>query len=213
LFILSISKDFNYDNDLIKTRFDGQNPKEIPANKYPLKSSGEIYDGFELKLIRNNDFSMENICISPTFSIHSPYEFPDAFDDLKFYKFDYGKTLDIMVVPEVIWTDEDLIDVAPKKRNCFFDGESELKFFKTYTKTNCEMECYADYLFKRINCTPYYFVREESERVCDLVDIGRMIYAENSSKLRECNCMERCNSIKYKIELVQNLLRPKENES
>jgi acid-sensing ion channel, other len=34
---------------------------------------------------------------------------------------------------------------APDRRQCYFNDERNLKFFKVYTQSNCELECLANY--------------------------------------------------------------------
>jgi hypothetical protein len=204
----SISADFNYDLYEVTTRFEGQNPKEVSTAYYPLKSSGGISEGLQITVNSSAGFKKGLICRFPSFVVHSPFELPNGMDDLNFCQSDFAKSLDVLITPQVIVTDEDLIDVPPAKRGCFFDGERELKFYKVYTKLNCEVECYADFLHKAINCTPFFLARVESLRVCDLDDIRSIISAGSLNDTHKCNCLERCNSVNYEIEIFENSLIP-----
>lgn len=47
-------------------------------------------------------------------------------------------------------TSEGLRSYRPDQRQCFFNSENHLRFFKIYTKNNCEAECLAN--FTRIKC-------------------------------------------------------------
>lgn len=40
-------------------------------------------------------------------------------------------------------------------RQCYFGNERQLKYFKTYTQRNCEMECVSDYIQKQCGCTRF----------------------------------------------------------
>jgi acid-sensing ion channel, other len=162
-------------------------------------------------LKKDHLYKRVEICRSPSFVVHSPFEFPNVFEDMNFCQSDYAKSLDVLITPQVIVTDEDLIDVAPSKRGCFFDGERELKFYRVYTKLNCEVECYADFLHKAINCTPYYLARVDSLKLCDLDDIKFIIAAGSLNDTHKCNCLERCNSVNYEIEIFQNGLTSTNN--
>jgi hypothetical protein len=196
---------------MVQTRFEGlQLP--ISHQSGPLTSSDES-GGLKVTITKDPTVNILDYCLFPSFSVHSPYELPDGFDDLKFNQFDYGKSLDVLITPQVIFTDEDLIDVPPKRRSCYFDGEHELKFYKFYTKHNCEMECFADFLFRAINCTPYYLVRDESTKVCDLEQAKYFISRQNITEIRKCNCLERCNSVKYEIEIQQKWITANTDKS
>lgn len=168
--------------------------------------TGQTTEGLEVTLKRDLSEYILDFCLFPSFIVHSPFEFRDGFDDLSYYRFDFGKTLDILVTPEVVSTDASLISIAPKQRNCYFDGERDLKFFKIYSKLNCEMECYASHLQDSFNCTPFYLIRSDSVEICDIS--RRLYYAwrKNSTKLQECDCYESCSFVKYDIAVIENRL-------
>jgi hypothetical protein len=42
------------------------------------------------------------------------------------------------------------------RRQCYFSRERELKFFKIYTKANCELECLANLTLRYCNCSLFY---------------------------------------------------------
>lgn len=156
-------------------------------------------------------FERENtkieICKQATFTLHSPFEMPDGFDTSDYCTFDYQKVITVSIIPEVIFTDESLRSIDPEKRNCFFDGEKELKYFKIYTKRNCETECFAELAMKTCNCTPFYFVREETTPLCYLKNALCISSSRATPKsLRYCGCLERCNSIKYRFEVYSDRL-------
>jgi amiloride-sensitive sodium channel len=208
-----VADEFNYDSYKVFTRVGNQDAKSISKADYPLKATGGTTDGLQVIIKKDPNLKILEICQFPSFIVHSHFELPESFDDFKFYQHDFGKTFDVLITPKVIVTDKALVSVAPEKRNCYFDGERELKFYKIYTKVNCEMECYAEYLHRTINCTPYYLPREESSKFCDLVDIKFLIIATNSSEMRQCNCLNNCNSINYEVDVFWNLLSSKSNES
>jgi acid-sensing ion channel, other len=207
------SSEFSFDSYKVLTRVGSQDAKSISIAEYPLKATVGATDGLQVIIKKDPNLRIMSICRFPSFIVHSPFELPESFDDFKYYQYDFGKTFDVLITPKVIVTDKALISVLPEKRNCYFDGERELKFYKIYTKVNCEMECYAEYLHRAINCTPYYLPREESAKFCDLVDIKPLITATNSSKMRQCNCLDNCDSINYEVDMFWNSVSSKSNES
>ena len=42
------------------------------------------------------------------------------------------------------------------RRNCYFKNERYLRFFKIYTRNNCEMECWANLTLKNCGCVWFY---------------------------------------------------------
>lgn len=41
------------------------------------------------------------------------------------------------------------------RRQCFFDTERQLRFFKIYTQRNCELECLANFTVKTCGCAKF----------------------------------------------------------
>jgi acid-sensing ion channel, other len=125
-------------------------------------------------------------------------------------EFLYGYDLDVLITPEIIRTDENLKSVDPKKRGCYFQGEKKLKYFRVYSRRNCEFECLADYLLKKttVNCTQFYMVRNETAEVCDHRQektVQRNTFHALqliSNGSNDCGCLEECDSIKYNVEIV-----------
>lgn len=78
------------------------------------------------------------LCREQSFALHSPYELPAAS---KMVSFDYGMELDVWIEPVIIETEESLRSFSPDHRNCYFENERKLNYFKIYTQNNCEIEC------------------------------------------------------------------------
>jgi hypothetical protein len=82
--------------------------------------------------------SHSDYCKLSQFSVHSPFELPQASS---FRVFDVGMKLNVWIKPEIIQTDDDLRSFDPDERRCYFEGERNLTYFKVYTQKNCESEC------------------------------------------------------------------------
>lgn len=89
------------------------------------------------------------------------------------------------------------------RRNCYLEDEKSLKFFKTYTKINCENECLTDFMIKRCGCVEFFMIRNFSTRICAASE--RNCYkkaAEDFEKQKSfCKCYESCNHVKYDFEV------------
>ena len=68
-----------------------------------------------------------------------------------------GYSTSFAITAEDITSDEELLEVDPLKRNCYFHHEKSLKLFKEYSYANCLFECKLDYGQAKTNCTPWYF--------------------------------------------------------
>jgi acid-sensing ion channel, other len=187
-------------------RFPGDRGIPVSTNKYPLKSSQQNGQGLTININRNNGINFWEICGQDSFMVHSPYEYPGNFDAIDMILFDFGYDFEVLIIPEIIRTDADLKSYEPKKRGCFFEGEKKLKYFKVYTRRNCESECLADKLqfIPLINCTPFYMVRSDSMNYCDYRNEYRLtgiIYTIQNRKRLNCFCLDECDSIKYRLEI------------
>lgn len=63
----------------------------------------------------------------------------------------------MMLKGEESWAEQtfEFINFVIFSRQCFFGNERQLKYFKTYTQRNCEMECVSDYITKKCGCARF----------------------------------------------------------
>ena len=47
-------------------------------------------------------------------------------------------------------------DILPKDRGCLFTDEGDLEFYKSYTFSNCRLECLIKEAEKKYKCIPWY---------------------------------------------------------
>jgi acid-sensing ion channel, other len=169
----------------------------------------------EVVLNKNNQFWRFDLCTALSFIVHSPYELPGSYDSTEMCEFHYGFDFDVLITPEIIRTDKSLRSVVPEKRGCYFEGEKKLRFFKVYTRRNCEFECLADLLLNHpdVNCTQFFMVRNDSTEMCDhrqersaqfqtLFGLFMVSSAESS-----CSCLDACDSIKYDVEIISHTIK------
>lgn len=82
----------------------------------------------------------------------------------------------ITVKPHMITTSHALKNLSPEKylikifkiiflncfisrRQCFFNKERALRFYKVYSQKNCEMECIANFTFAKCGCVKFSMPR------------------------------------------------------
>lgn len=146
--------------DLIRTQY-GLKPRhwslkygyehEVP-DVYPLRAydGGEV-SGFQAMLkIKKSD--LDYACRGPytgfKISIHLPMEMPQVTK--RSMSLSLSRHMRISVKANVIRTSEILRKYKPEKRQCYFESERQLRFFKVYTQSNCELECLSN--FTKIHC-------------------------------------------------------------
>ncbi|KAL7045139.1 hypothetical protein ACKWTF_002156 [Chironomus riparius] len=111
-------------------------------------------------------------------------------------------------------TDSSLKKYHPEIRRCYYENERKLKFFKSYTKAHCDLECLANHTLKACGCTKFSMPRSSETSVCNLEETACYNDAirhwphdeENSSSFTvPCNCFPPCNNIKYTTKLIDHV--------
>lgn len=67
-----------------------------------------------------------------------------------FLRVPLSKQAQILIKPTLTYTLNDVRNYSPDQRQCFFNSERKLRFFKIYTQNNCESECLSN--FTRLEC-------------------------------------------------------------
>jgi acid-sensing ion channel, other len=101
--------------------------------------------------------------------------------------------------------DESLRPFPPQKRNCYFEDERKLKFFKSYTKAQCQFECLANFTLAKCGCVKFSMPRENSTRICGLKETSCYIRVAKNWNLT-CDCLHPCTYIEYGIEKGQGMM-------
>ncbi|XP_063703632.1 pickpocket protein 28-like [Culicoides brevitarsis] len=146
--------------------------------------------------------------------VHHPYDFPWDDGNVLSYS-DPFSSPSIVIMPEMIKTPLELrLSIPPDERNCYFDGERNLKFFKIYSKSNCELECLTNITLGECKCVKYWMPRYPGTPICSITEYNCSSYwinfifngntvatvlknVEESGVPYKCNCFDRCNSVKY----------------
>lgn len=179
---------------------------------YPTRVLGSgLKAGIEIRLIAMKD-DLDYKCKGPIqgfkMVLHSPTDWPQF--SKQYYRIPLKKEVIMTVEPKVIQTSENLRKYKPKIRQCFFDGERSLIFFKIYTQSNCKLECLSNFTVKYCGCVRLGSPHDNITQVCGYTMQTCTGNAENmfisstwnpnlKSKDQEddCNCLPACNSLSY----------------
>ncbi|CAG9811153.1 unnamed protein product [Chironomus riparius] len=200
-----ISSDFNYTRNITTKSASLTNiPKSM---KYPLKFNKLDQAAFTLKLNRVPGEYWE--CIKQSFMIHSSDDFPTFNPRRNFIPYDYDKSVDVIVSVEITKTEENLKKLAPIDRECYFEGERSLNFFKKYTQKNCDIECFTNITLKSCGCVDIEQPFITQDQIClnasrypddCVLMLQHTLYElEYYSSEENCSCLPLCNSISYNI--------------
>jgi amiloride-sensitive sodium channel len=138
---------------------------------------------------------------------HLPNEIPTPFSLQNFMQF--NKEFDFKISATASTFDENTLKYSPNIRKCYFDGERQLKFFKTYTRAQCDFECMTNYTLKACGCVKFSMPRTPDTPMCDLEHGKCLHYAlkqwsdKTHGESMPCDCFQPCNNIEYKIDHIK----------
>lgn len=148
------------------------------------------------------------VCKESGFLIHSPFEMPLNIPYRSFTKLIYGTSMDVLIKPEVIRSDESMREMDLEHRKCYFDNEYQLKYFKRYTKSHCDLEVLSEITFERCGCVPFNYIRNKSMDVCDIsrwpcaIAQKSVVFDGKENTELSRHCLPLCNLIKYESEFI-----------
>ncbi|XP_070504562.1 uncharacterized protein [Chironomus tepperi] len=204
----SVSNDLNYLSNMSTNNSEHLRP--YPFQENPILMSKDDRNKFTLKFITEPPDGIDQIeCYPPAFKIHHSHFIPTFYDNPDFMDIKHGTHVNVVIVPEIIETDIELKKVNPEIRECFFDGEQKLKFFKKYSKENCELECLTRYMNHNCNCSHYIqpyddipnreFCSSHMQVIC-YQKLRALFGLENFSREQNCVCLPTCDSLTYRIQ-------------
>lgn len=178
----------------------------------PLRAAGLQNFRFVTK-IPKNEFS--NLCQTGFNSHRVIFHLPDEIPTFSnvYSAFLIGDFRYMRITAEIQKIDESLQKYPTDFRKCYIEDERQLKFLKSYTKLNCELECMTNFTFATCGCVAYWMPRTNGTKVCefDKNECFRDIFYRWSSSYYEneqnkinfpdfpCNCYPTCTKIEYSI--------------
>ncbi|XP_065369031.1 pickpocket protein 28-like [Calliphora vicina] len=131
----------------------------------------------------------------------------------------------VTLLPQYITSQDSLLFFGPEKRQCYFNNERNLYFFKFYTQNNCQTECLTNYTIAKCGCAKFWMPKPLGIPVCDLSKVTcytsaahelEVIIAKQTAQRAidstvriMCDCMPACNSLDYNFEITRAYLDAK----
>lgn len=107
--------------------------------------------GLELILIaKRNDITNDKPVPGFKLALHTPSDIPRF--KKRFYRIPLNKEFLLSIEPKVMTTAPEIFDYKPRTRQCHFDGEQKMKYFRVYSQTNCELDYYIRFIILKCNC-------------------------------------------------------------
>ncbi|XP_044759462.1 pickpocket protein 28-like isoform X2 [Coccinella septempunctata] len=159
------------------------------------------------------DFSIQGMQVT----LHTPTRIPRP--ERVSFSVGLDSIANAAVIPSYTQTSDRIKHYDPKKRFCYFENERQLKYFKFYSQSNCNFECYINYTITQCDCVNFYMPRDNETRVCRLserfcLQDARKSYNEDILKERldrfrsddktMCKCLPLCADLSYNAELSQS---------
>lgn len=124
-----------------------------------------------------------------------------------FFRIPMGKDVKVLVKPQMITTSEKLRNFDPKRRQCVYESERKLRYFKTYTQHHCgklreskkktifqfkinfiisflffeyclDMECTANFTYWRCGCVKFSLPSECGRSISNRIRLFQRYYAK-----------------------------------
>jgi amiloride-sensitive sodium channel len=145
-----------------------------------------IQSGLSVQL-KINESLLGPSCIKGTkgfrISLHMPVESPHISN--QYYDIPFSKQTNVIVKPNMIYASKSIKGYKPNDRLCYFNSERKLKYFKIYSKANCDNECKADYVKRQCKCVKFSMPRDNSTIVCDNMQLKCVHEAEMNHTTRD----------------------------
>ncbi|EDW17776.1 pickpocket protein 28 [Drosophila mojavensis] len=150
--------------------------------------------------------------------LHTPGEV--AQTSRQYFRIPFDQEVLISIRPKIITTSDGLKHYEPHRRQCYFQRERRLRYFNTYSQTNCELECLANFTLSECGCVKFSMPHNVNVPVCGLGNLTCYNEAEDKLLVQEfnqsvatkadnvrgqtdCNCLPSCTSIAYEAEISQ----------
>ncbi|KAL1401557.1 hypothetical protein pipiens_006516 [Culex pipiens pipiens] len=189
----------------------------------PLRAPGTgMSNGLTVDLVldvRNFDYLCKGPIQGFKVQIHTPTEYP--LMSKRFIRVPLDQEVTALVKPQFVGTSWKLKDYEPSRRNCYFEHERPLRYFRIYSQDNCELECLSNFTLARCGCVRFSMPRIVSEtKICNasslpcVVDAERTLSTALNSTIKRtaftfqtrCSCLPGCTVLRYDVMLTQGPL-------
>lgn len=130
--------------------------KGSTENEYPIRTFQSGQKGaLELALTghkQERDFNCNANSQGFTIFLTVPGEVLESPNNLLI---DFSEDTSITIKPKVTTISKGLRSYKPMQRECLISSERQLRFFKTYTQHNCNMECLRNFTIKECGCVRF----------------------------------------------------------
>ncbi|KAK5641661.1 hypothetical protein RI129_010208 [Pyrocoelia pectoralis] len=172
---------------------------------YPRRTSTTgTYGGMEVVLqsiVRDASYNCGDSFKGFKIMIHHPGEMPRFHQHYFWLPMD--QLISVSIKPNMITTYDDLKAYKPEARQCYFQGEKYLKYFRIYNQQNCLLECLTNITFEMCGCVNFYMPRTDDIPICGPALLNCASTANAFIKSNDCDCVPSCYALRYDAETSQ----------
>lgn len=144
----------NVSNWSLENGYDDEIKKDYYPNRiFNAKPGGALNIDFHLS---NQDLEATCRKINSAYRIflHLPGEVPHMSRNI--IQVAPSEIAEFSIKATITTTSEGLRRYKPSQRQCFFNSDRQLRFFKKYTQNNCKEECVANFTIQECGCARFY---------------------------------------------------------
>ncbi|RZB38942.1 ASC domain containing protein [Asbolus verrucosus] len=161
--------------------------------------------------------------------LHTPMRMPRLKQE--FFRIPLDQAVVTVIQPVMISTSEAVKLYSIKKRECCFTFERKLKYFRSYSQLNCQLECLTNFTLKKCGCVNIFMPRENQTRICGNAKHECMKEAERTLQIKgiyskfedisldsatamedvDCDCIPLCTDLSYNSETSQTVWNWEQN--
>ncbi|RZB38940.1 ASC domain containing protein [Asbolus verrucosus] len=101
--------------------------------------------------------------------LHSAVRIPKLKQE--YFRLPLDQAVVVAVQPVMITTSEEVKSFDPEKRDCYFPSEISLKYFKSYSQQNCQLECITNATLHECDCVDIFMPSTYKETNLTLLQI------------------------------------------
>ncbi|KOB71642.1 putative amiloride-sensitive sodium channel, partial [Operophtera brumata] len=191
---------------------------DLEKDPFP-KRGNENHASPDLEIfLRSREIDRDPLCngLKSGFEIylHHPADYPQS--SLYHYSAVNGEVTTLAVSLHAQSTSDSLARYSPDVRQCYFQSDRYLRYFKNYTTKNCKAECLSNYTQEHCGCVGFYMPHDnsslfcaESKLDCMRQAFDKMVRKEQRLKLgldfpvSGCRCLPACNSVEYDADVLR----------
>ncbi|XP_021706490.1 pickpocket protein 28 [Aedes aegypti] len=198
--------------------------KNAGIDSYPFRPIAHGYRSGLSIVMKTRKIDKEYLCEGPNkgfqISVHPPDEYRAMSN--RYFRLPLQQALLLTVKPQLTTISPDLKKHDHTRRQCYFNDERYLRFFKIYNSHNCYLECIANLTDTDCHCDRISRPRGLNTTICaghrkDCPEIIQhkleMLHQSlegDEEWIGPCSCLPACATLQYDVEVSRTSFNPQQ---